>query len=178
MRKIIGPALVALAAAVVVVSFADHRDQAEQSGSQIHVSRAKDYASLAALRTDSTVIVEVTAAGSREATLNSVATTITEIHVNRVIWGKVPTQTLLVRQLGSATVASAETSTLLQQGQRYILFLHPLGLNAANPDEEFAITGDRGIYRRSGVSYVFEGGTEASLPDHIAASTASTSVRA
>jgi hypothetical protein len=177
--QVIGPALMALAKAVMVVSFAGQRDQAEQSASQIHVSRPKDYASFTAIRNDSTAIaVDVDLRISRLHAVQGRLAGSGSRRLDDVIWGKVPTQPLLVRQLGSATVASAETPTPLQPGQRYILFLHPLGLNADHPDEELAITGDRGGYRRTGLSYVFEGGTEAHLPDHIAASTASTSVRA
>lgn len=127
-------------------------------------SRVKDYQTIAQLRADASAVAVVTAGAvasvvpSDEDGVSPIPATITAVRVDQILWGAVPEPQVQVRQMGSASVISDESTPLLQKGRQYVLFLSPFEFRRGVPTGQFTITGDIGDFE------VSENGLQRVLP--------------
>ncbi|GGQ87352.1 hypothetical protein [Couchioplanes azureus] len=149
---------------------------AEPKKAELHVSRAKDYTTMAQLKRDSTAILMGTAGASSVEETAGIQFTVTQFTVNKVMWGSVPSGTVAIRQLGGPAADSEDTSVLLSEGSRYVVFLKPFEMTPGVATGQYIVTGDRGLYQLDGKGrqYTFKGGSESSLPSSISTDSADT----
>ncbi|MFE9748149.1 hypothetical protein ACFYOT_24860 [Saccharothrix saharensis] len=164
----LGVLLLATACGTPVVT----ESQPEERKPELHFSlssSAKNYHSFEALGADSAVVVEATAGSATNEELSGIPTTVTEVRVDRVIAGRATSDTLPVLQFGDASVLSPETSSLLREGHRYLLFLHAHQLTPGVDTGRFLITGDQGAYELADGRYDLIGAPSSALPRSLTA---------
>jgi len=149
----------------------------EQGKTGAHVSRAKDYRTMAELKADSTAIIVGTAGASTVQEVDGIQFTVTDVRVSKVLWGKAASQVVAIKQLGGPELLSADTSRILASGSEYIAFVQPFHMTPGDTTGQYLVTGDRGLYKldRKTRQYAFEGGSESSLPLQIPAESATPS---
>jgi hypothetical protein len=129
----------------------------------LHMSRVDSFDSVAEMRAASTAVVRVTAGSARPADLHDVSMTVTEVSVDKVVAGAMPDTKLRITQFGSPEVSSPDTSKLLVEGRRYLLFVKPYVISGADTGQ-FLITGDQGAYELGSGGYRLTGAPGAKIP--------------
>ncbi|MFD5426575.1 hypothetical protein [Streptomyces sp. NPDC127084] len=168
-------AVLAACAAVVLASGCGASDSSPKPNASnernpvLHASRVKDYNSFAELKRDSVAAVSVTAVKSTVGSLNGVATTTVEVKVEKVLWGKLNEVSISVLQLGKAGWGLEDSGAILEEGQRYVLFVHPYHLKPNDDTGLYVITGGQGAYKLDGEysEYNFAGGGHPRLPEEV-----------
>jgi hypothetical protein len=138
---------------------------------QMHGSLVKAYASLADLRDDSDAVVIASPQSAVTDTLNGVPVTITRVNVVDVVTGTLDERSILIQQFGTNSVASPDTSLLLQAGRQYLLFVVRFHLVPGDQTGRYVVTGDQGAFELRQDQYVYVGAAGPStLPQSIGAS--------
>lgn len=179
MRRLVLLAVVMLVSGCGAQGGGDSSASSAQRESDISVSRLKDYASFADLRADSTAVVRVVAKDNAHIErVDGLPFTVTPTRVERVIWGKVDSSVLMVRQLGDPAMGVAETGPVLTAQRAYLLFVTPFAFSDNKPTGQYVVTGNQGLYvfdeKRS--AFVFAGAGQPSLPTTLAATEAESAV--
>jgi hypothetical protein len=131
---------------------------------ELHMSRVKDY-TIADLRAESTMVVRGTASTSREEEADKVPVTFTRLRLDQHVAGlRAGAEWVEIVQLGGSAVSSPDTSPLLADGDRYLLFLKPYTAKSRSSVPAFVITGDQGVFRESSGGYEFTGAPSDELP--------------
>lgn len=142
----------------------------DRPGEELHLSRVKNYGTVAELRAESTMVVRGTASTSREETVNDIPITFTRLRVDQHVAGYgAGAETVEIVQLGGRDVASPDSSSVLKDGSRYLLFLKPYDATSESSAPAFVITGDQGVFIESSGRYEFTGAAGAKLPKRIPA---------
>lgn len=127
--------------------------------SQIRVSHVRSYSTLAALRADSSAVLQVTATKQHPEDLAGLPVTVTSALVKRVVWGSAPTaRTVELRQIGTSEVVGVDTSQLLVPGTDYLVFVVPSSGALDAAPNRLLITGDAGVYELQRSQYLYRGG--------------------
>jgi hypothetical protein len=163
-------ALLAVAAAFVTAcgsAAADNRTAQPETATGLHVSRIKDYKSIAELKAASTAVVRATVASSTVEKLNDLPITISTVEVRKTLWGQVPSETLAILQVGDESMVPHDTGAILSKGREYLLFVTPYHLTPNDNTGRYVITGDQGnfVLDSKGDSFAFAGaGNPPGLP--------------
>lgn len=172
-RPILGASLTVLVLTAAGCGASDHPNAASH-GKQQHfdVSHSQRYASMSSLSGDSTLVVVGVAGASHVEELNGIPFTVTNVSVSQSGSAQTPA-TVQVRQTGTADVTPAEStsSSVLQSGQTYLLYLKPFELNPGVSTGQYVIVGDEGIWQKSKDSSTFSiAVTGTSLPQSVSVS--------
>ncbi|MET7619278.1 hypothetical protein [Streptomyces sp. NPDC005408] len=135
---------------------------------RISITQINRYTDLARLRRDSMAVVIATAAATGTGSRDGIPVTATQVEISKVVSGKLGKESVTVQQIGTADVASPDTSRLMEVGRTYLLYL---SRNDGTKNlDRFVITGGDGIYLLHGGRYMYQGGPQKRSGDRLPAS--------
>lgn len=117
----------------------------------VAATRAKSYHSIAELDRDSIAVALVRATPQRSVeSPNGIPYTVTQVTVERVLRGQLPSTTVKIRQLGGGGARTSDDAPVLSAGKQYVVFLSVFTYGPGRDTDQFVVTGAAGLYENNG----------------------------
>jgi hypothetical protein len=137
----------------------------------VHLSRTATYGSFRAMAHDAVAVVEVAVEGNGAAeTLGGLPFTVTEARVTEVVRGRLDTDVVRLRQLGSSQSSGGlvPEGELVKAGERYVAFVVPFTFADGRPTGQHVVLGAwQGLYRVQGSELVATDKVPSALPKRL-----------
>ena len=154
---------------LLVVAVGACRSSAPET--RTHLSRNASYGSFPAMARDAVAVVEVAVEGNgTTTTLGGLPFTVTEARVTEVLRGKLDSDTIRLRQPGSAQSSGGlvPEGELVKAGERYVAFVVPFAFADGRPTGQHVVLGAwQGLYRVDGGELVATDKVPSALPKRL-----------